>query len=102
MTKELDLSKLPHMDIVDMPSDPNGYLGNFRATLRGTYNHNRSNKAAIHLIRDTLEYAVGVLASAEAAPEPELPATPAIPSAPEKQTSSPKSKAKPSTRAAQR
>lgn len=65
---KLDLTKLKHMDIVDMPSDSNGYLGNFRATLRGAYNSNRGNLQAITLIKETLEYAVGVLAEAEVAP----------------------------------
>lgn len=92
---DLDLSKLPHMDIVDMPSDTNGYLGNFRATLRGAYNSNRTNESAIKLIKKTLEYAVGVLQAAEIAP-PEVLALPAP--APEK----PKAKGKTSKRAAKR
>lgn len=99
---DLDLTKLPHMDIVDMPSDPNGYLGNFRATLRGTYNHNRTNKEAINLIRDTLAYALGVFEAAEQAPASELPADLKTPAGSEPSTSSPKKPAKRSERAAKR
>lgn len=103
MTQEIDISKLPHMDIVDMPSDPNGHLGNFRGTLRGAYNSNRSNHDAIMLIKRTLEYAVSILKAAEVAPAKQLclPA-PELPPAPEKQASRPKSKAKSSNRAAKR
>ena len=100
--KEIDISKLPHMDIVNMPSDPNGYLGGFRGTLRGAYNSNRSNKEAIKLIKATLEYAVGILKAAEVAPAEDTPPAPELPPAPEKQTSRPKSKANSSTRAAKR
>lgn len=99
---DLDLSKLPHMDIVDMPSDPNGYLSGFRSTLRGVYNSNRSNPRAIALIKETLEYAVGVLKAAEVAPAPESPDNVEAPPAPEKQTSKATTKSKSSTRAAQR
>lgn len=102
MNKKLDLSKLPHMDIVDMPSDPNGYLGKFRMTLRGAYNSNRSNQNAIELIRDTLAYALGILEAAEVAPASESPAPDLAPQAPEKPASNQDSKAKPSTRAAKR
>lgn len=99
---DLDLTKLPHMDIVDMPSDPNGYLGNFRATLRGTYNHNRTNPQAITLIRDTLAYALGIFEAAEQAPAKKSPAAPKTPAGPEPSTSSPKNPAKRSERAAKR
>ena len=98
----MNLDRLVHMDVVDMPSDPNGYLGKFRATLRGTYNSNRSNAAAIALYRETLEYALGILQAADAAPAPESPDEPEAPSAPEKQTSKAKATSKPSTRAAKR
>ena len=99
---DIDITKLPHMDIVDMPSDPNGHLGNFRGTLRGAYNSNRSNHDAIMLIKRTLEYAVGVLKAAEVAPADDTPPAPELPSTPEKLTSRPKSKANPSNRAAKR
>lgn len=99
---KLDLTKLPHLDIVEMPSDPNGYLGHFRATLRGTYNHNRSNQAAIELIRDTLEHLLGILNSAEVAPESENPVEAPAPSVVEQQTSKAPAKTKASKRAAQR
>ena len=85
-----------------MPSDPNGYLGNFRATLRGAYNSNRNNESAILLIKETLEYAVGVLQAAEPAPALVLALPAPAPSAPEKQTLKAKAKAKPSKRAAKR
>lgn len=100
--QELDLTKLKHMDIVDMPSDPNGYLGNFRSTLRGAYNSNRNNAGAILLIKETLEYAVGVLQTAEVAPVSDAPLMLPAPSAPEKQTSKARAKANPSKRAAKR
>ena len=99
---QLDLTKLKHMDIVDMPSDKNGYLGNFRATLRGAYNSNRNNEQAISLIKETLEYAVGVLKAAEVAPVSEESQPVPAPVAVEKPTLKAKSKAKPSKRAAQR
>ena len=102
MSNKLDLTKLGHMDIVDMPSDPNGYLGNFRATLRGAYNSNRNNENAIELIKQTLEYAVGVLQAAEVAPASVLCLPAPAPQAPEKPASKAKSKAKPSKRAAKR
>ncbi|MCP4340899.1 MAG: hypothetical protein GY799_18915 [Desulfobulbaceae bacterium] len=100
----LNLDKLPHMDIVDMPSDPNGYLGKFRMTLRGAYNSNRGNANAIKLIKDTLEYAVGILQAAEeeVAPAQSCLPTPEVPQAPEKPASSQRKKANPSTRAAKR
>ena len=99
---KLDLTKLPHLDIVEMPSDPNGYLGHFRATLRGTYNHNRSNEGAINLIKETLEHVVGILKAAEVAPAEENPVEAPAPSAPEKQTSKAPAKTKVSNRAAKR
>lgn len=99
---QLDLTKLPHMDIVDMPSDINGYLGNFRNTLRGAYNSNRSNAHAIALIKETLEYAVGVLMAAEVAPVEEPQLMLPAPLAPEKPASKAKAKAKTSKRAAKR
>ena len=99
---ELDLTKLKHMDIVDMPSDPNGYLGNFRSTLRGAYNSNRSNAGAIRLIKETLEYAVGVLQTAEVAPVSTAPLMLEAPSEVETPTSKVKAKAKTSKRAAKR
>lgn len=99
---KLDLTKLKHMDVVDMPSDPNGYLGNFRATLRGAYNSNRNNESAINLIKATLEYAVAVLQTAEVAPVSD--ATPMLeaPVVVEKPTSKAKAKANNSKRAAKR
>ena len=99
---DLDLDKLPHMDIVDMPSDPNGYLGNFRATLRGTYNHNRGNQHAITLIRDTLAYALSIFEAAEKAPAQKSSAAPKTPAGSEPSTSSPRKPAKRSERAAKR
>ena len=91
------------MDIVDMPSDPNGYLGHFRSTLRGTYNSNRSNSNAIALIKATLEYAVGVLQSAEAAPDTVLALPAPAPEKPKpkgKTSEKPKAKAKGKTKKA--
>lgn len=102
MTNKIDLSKLPHMDVVDMPSDINGYLGKFRSTLRGAYNANRNNESAIHIFKETLEYAVGILQAAEAAPDVETPVEPEAPAGSEPSTSSPGKSTKRSERAAKR
>lgn len=95
----LDMTKLKHMDITEMPSDPNGYLGKIRSTIRGAYNSNRNNETVMLLLKETLEHTLGMIEAAAAKTSPVSPKAPAG-SAPS--TSSPKKKAKPAERAAQR
>ena len=95
----LDMTKLKHMDITEMPSDPNGYLGKIRGSIRGAYNANRDNETVMLLLKETLEYALGMIEAAAVSPTPVSPKAPAGSAS---STSSPKKKTKPAERAAQR
>lgn len=43
-----------YIDAVDLPSDPNGSLGNLRTTLRRAYNENRNLPQKLALLYETL------------------------------------------------
>lgn len=98
---KLDMTKLRHMDITEMPSDPSGYLGKLRATLRGAYNSNRSNHDVMVRLKDTLQYTLSMIEAAEA-PAKSSSAALEAPSSTVPGTSSQKKPAKRTDRAAQR
>lgn len=98
---DFDSTKLKHMDITEMPSDPNGYLGKFRSTLRGTYNSNRNNTEVMLRLKATLEYTLKMIEAATAQPASSSD-TQTAPAGSAPSTSSRKRKSKPAERAAQR
>ena len=44
----------PHLDVLDLPSDLNGSLGNTRTALLRIYNSNRTNPEKLRLLNETL------------------------------------------------
>ena len=43
-----------YIDTIDLPSDPNGSLGNVRTVLTRAYNFNRSSPEKLKLLADTM------------------------------------------------
>jgi len=44
----------PHLDVLDLPSDLNGSLGNIRTSLLRQYNSSRDNPRKLLLLNETL------------------------------------------------
>lgn len=44
----------PHLDVLDLPSDLDGSLGNTRTHLLRVYNSNRTNPRKLQLLNETL------------------------------------------------
>lgn len=55
---------MPHftyLDVTDLPSDPNGSLGQVRTAVRRAYNENRDYPDKLRLLSDTLVHVVGAI-----------------------------------------
>lgn len=50
-----------HLDITDLPSDPNGSLGQVRRSVMRAYNENRNSPDKLRLLSDTLVHIVGMI-----------------------------------------
>ena len=52
---------MKHLDPTDLPSDPNGSLGNLRTILLRAYNKARTSETTFNLLLRTLRYVVTVM-----------------------------------------
>lgn len=50
-----------YLDATDLPSDPNGSLGQVRTAIRQAYNTNRNSIEKLQLLSDTLVLVVGMI-----------------------------------------
>lgn len=52
-----------YLDTIDLPSDPDGSLGQIRTAVRRAYNSNRNSHDKLRLLSDTLVTVVGAIES---------------------------------------
>jgi len=50
-----------YLDVIDLPSDPNGSLGPLRTAVRRAYNENRDYTDKLKLLSDTLATVIGMI-----------------------------------------
>lgn len=55
------MPEFKYLDATDLPSDPNGSLGQLRTSLRQAYNTNRTSLDKMRLLSDTLAMVVGAI-----------------------------------------